>query len=139
MPEYSTPPLSAGLIATCREAGVCMLSTLSEDGELVSRPMKVNAVDDDGTFWFFASASSDKIGAFEHDQRANVAFVSGEQWVSVAGDIDLVDDTEAKERHWALKSRSFIADDPHDPELVLLRMRTHTARTWQPRDYTARV
>lgn len=131
-------PLSADLIATCRAAGVCMLTTLSEDGELVSRPMKVNAVDDDGTFWFFASASSDKVGAFEHDRRTNAAFVSGAEWVSVSGVIDLVDDTEAKERHWALKSRSFIADDPHDPELVLLRLRAQTIRTWQSRGHAVR-
>lgn len=138
MPEYSTPPLSEDLIATCRVAELCMLTTVSEDSELVSRPMKINAVDDDGTFWFFASASSDKVGAFEHDLRANLAFVSGGEWVSVAGVIDLVDDAEAKEHHWSLKSRSVIADDPHDPELVLLRLRTHTIRTWQPRAHAVR-
>lgn len=120
----------AEAVAAARGIGACMLTTVSEDGPLASRPMKLNAADDDGSFWFFASASSGTVRAIVRDPRVTLAFSSDRTWLAVTGEAGIVDDPQTRERHWDLKDRSFIAEDPSDPNLVLFRVRAISARSW---------
>lgn len=130
MQQESESATLAALGAAARGIGECMLTTVSEDGPLASRPMKVNAADDDGTFWFFASASSGTVRAILRDARVALAFSSGTTRLAVTGEAEIIDDAQSREHHWSLKDRSFIADDPHDPNLVLFRVRSISSRSW---------
>lgn len=130
MQQESESATLAEVAATARGIGTCMLTTVSEDGPLASRPMKLNAADDDGTFWFFASASSGTVRAISRDARVALAFSSGTTRLAVTGEAEIIDDAESREHHSNLKDRSFIADDPQDPNLVLFRVRSISSRSW---------
>jgi len=130
MRQESESTTLAEVAATARAIGTCMLTTVSEDGPLASRPMKVNAADEDGTFWFFASAASGTVRAISRDPRVSLAFSSGTTRIAVTGEAAIVDDQQSREHHWHLKDRSFIADDPQDPNLVLFRVRSLSSRSW---------
>lgn len=117
-------------VRSAREFGVCMFTTISEEGALDSRPMKVIAAEEEGSLWFFASASSALVRAISLDGRVSLAFHSGRSWLSVTGDAEIVNDHQAREHYWKLKDESFIAKHPHDPHLVLLRFRALGASAW---------
>ncbi|HLS33313.1 MAG TPA: pyridoxamine 5'-phosphate oxidase family protein, partial [Brevibacterium sp.] len=96
MRQESESTTLAEVAATARAIGTCMLTTVSEDGPLASRPMKVNAADEDGTFWFFASAASGTVRAISRDPRVALAFSSGTTRIAVTGEAAIVDDQQSR-------------------------------------------
>ena len=75
-----------------KDARIAMLTTVSADGSLVSRPMGVQDVDFDGDLWFFAEEGSHKVHEVEGGSPANAAFADSTAWVSVSGRAEVVRD-----------------------------------------------
>jgi general stress protein 26 len=124
-----TRPETARLAEALEDHGVAMM-TLNEPSGLASRPMTPLEVDRDGAIWFMTSAQA--LAAIVGDGTAvNLAFAdeSRGRYVSITGWAELVDDAMRKDELWTVAGRPWF-DGPHDPDLVLLRIRPLQAELW---------
>ena len=116
----------AGLV---EDIDICMLTTVSHDGKLLSRPMGALEMDPDGNFWFFTSESSTKAHQLE---SINVAFSAEDDatYVSVSGVGELVRDRARIDALWTLFAKPWFPRGKDDPDLVLLKVTTEVAEYW---------
>jgi len=109
-----------------------MLTTLEDDGTLHSRPMATQDVEFDGDLWFFTRADSPKVSEASAHRQVNVSFADPDasKFVSASGTADLVRDREKLEQYWKPAYKVFFPQGLNDPELVLLKVKVHTAEYW---------
>ena len=100
-------------------------------GDLHGRPLTVQDVDVDGTFWFLVSKSAGWTSAAGASIAANVAFNDAEdgRWVSVSGSARLVEDRERVREMWSPLYEAWF-DGADDPDVVLLRVDADSADYW---------
>ncbi|MEJ5868046.1 pyridoxamine 5'-phosphate oxidase family protein [Pseudokineococcus sp. 5B2Z-1] len=113
-----------------KDVKVCMLTTTGAAGRLVSRPMAVQEVEFDGDLWFFAEEDSSKVDQVRHGAHVNVAFASGDSWVSVAGDAEVVRDVAKAKELWNPGVEAWFPDGPEAPGIVLVKVHADTAEYW---------
>lgn len=111
---------------------IAMLTSVGSDGNLHSRPMTVQAVQDDGTVWFFTSANAS--AAYESDDncRVNVSYVDAKRsvFISISGAASISDDREKMAHLWDPRLSAWFPKGLDDPELRLLRVAIETAEYW---------
>lgn len=111
-------------------ARIAMLTTMSTEGQLVSRPMATQEVEFDGDVWFFSEADSPKVADIEADPRVNLAY-SQSNFVSLSGTAAIVRDPELKRQMWDANTAAWFADkDPEDPSVVLIHVSGDSAEYW---------
>ena len=107
-----------------------MLTTINEEGALVSRPLAVQEVKDDGDMWFFTSSTTSQVAQVRADSRVNVSFGKGTEWVSVAGTAEVVTDRQKIHELWNPAVEAWFPDGPDTPEVVLLHVESDSAEYW---------
>lgn len=109
-----------------------MLTTVTPDGALRSRPMATQQVRDDGELWFILSDSSAKARDLQEEHAVNVAYadVGRHRYVSVCGNAEIVHDKEKLRELWKPEMERFFPKGMHDPHLALMRVRIQTAEYW---------
>lgn len=113
------------------DSRLAMLTSIDRtEGRLVSRPMAVQQVEDDGTVWFFASDESPKADQLEVDPTVNVAFTSGSSWVSLAGRGAIVHDRAKIDELWNSGVEAWFPDGKDSPDVALLRIDPDSAEYW---------
>ena len=113
-----------------KDERIAMLTTVAEDGSLVSRPMGVQAVDFDGDLWFFAAADSHKVAEIARDSAANAAFSGTSSWVSLSGRATLVHDPDKIRELWNAVADAWVPDGPDTPGVGLIRLHAESAEYW---------
>src|ERR671919_756157 len=63
------------------DSHIGMFTTINEVGALVSRPLAVQDVKDDGDMWFFTGKGTSQVAHLGADPRVNVSFGKGAEWV----------------------------------------------------------
>jgi general stress protein 26 len=113
-------------------ARICMFTTMTPDGQHVSRPMAVQEVEFDGNLWFFAYAESAKVGEVGANPQVNVSFSNSKQseWTSIAGTAEVVIDREKAEELWSAPLKVWFPDGVETPGLVLLKVHADSAEYW---------
>jgi PPOX class probable F420-dependent enzyme len=109
---------------------VGMFTTVDEQGRLVSQPMAVQEVTEDGDLWFITERSSDKVRNIRAEPRVNVSFSSRDSWVSVAGSAEVLDDPAKLRELWNTFTDAWMEGGPENPENVLIRVSAGTAEYW---------
>lgn len=112
---------------------IAMMTTLDDAGNLVSRPMAVQEMDDDGVIWFFTKKSSPKLDQIEHHgQRVCLSFanVSDSSYVSVTGHAEELYNRAKIEELWSPAAKPWFPDGKDDPELTILKVTTDMAEYW---------
>lgn len=118
---------------------IAMMTTVDEQGNLVSRPMAALQVDEDGTIWFFTKRSSPKVGQIDNNQhKVNLAFadVSDADYVSVSGTAQELDDRTKVNELWNPQAKAWFPKGKDDPELILLKVHIDMAEYWNASDST---
>ncbi|MFD2572937.1 pyridoxamine 5'-phosphate oxidase family protein [Spirosoma soli] len=118
---------------------IAMMTTIDEQGNLVSRPMAAQQMDEDGTIWFFTQRSSPKVDQIDNNQhRVNLAFVSvsDASYVSVSGTADELDDRAKIDELWNPQAKAWFPKGKDDPDLILLKVHTDMAEYWNASDST---
>jgi Uncharacterized stress protein (general stress protein 26) len=105
-----------------------MLTTVSEEG-LVSRPMKTQDMDDDGSLWFLTQKDSGKFHELLRNRQVNVAY-AGKSFVSIRGTAELVEDVEKLKQFWNPMYKELLETTYDDPNLVLIKVNAETAEYW---------
>ena len=111
-------------------AHIGMLTTINEEGALVSRPLAVQDVKDDGDMWFFTSANTSQVAHIRANPAVNVSFGKRTEWVSVAGTAEVVTDRQLIHDMWNQVVEAWFPDGPDTPEVVLLHVDSDSAEYW---------
>ncbi|MCR1160236.1 MULTISPECIES: pyridoxamine 5'-phosphate oxidase family protein [Micrococcaceae] len=111
-------------------AKIGMVTTVNEQGALVSRPLAIQDVKDDGDMWFFTGLGTSQVAHVRNDPRVNVSFGKNTEWVSVAGNAEVVTDRQIIRDMWNQTVEAWFPDGPETPEVCLLRVDSESAEYW---------
>lgn len=112
------------------DSHIGMFTTINEAGALVSRPLAVQEVKDDGDMWFFTSANTSQVAHIRANPAVNISFGQRTEWVSVAGTAEVVTDRQLIHDMWNQVVEAWFPDGPDTPEVVLLRVDSDSAEYW---------
>ena len=112
------------------DSHIGMFTTVNEEGALVSRPLAVQEVKDDGDMWFFTSANTSQVAHIRANPAVNVSFGQRTEWVSVAGTAEVVTDRQLIHEMWNQVVEAWFPDGPDTPEVVLLHVDSDSAEYW---------
>lgn len=118
---------------------IAMMTTVDEQGNLVSRPMAALQVDANGTIWFFTKRSSPKVDQIDNNENhVNLSFadVSDAIYVSVSGTAQELDDRAKVDELWNPQAKAWFPDGKEDPDLILLKVHIDMAEYWNASDST---
>lgn len=116
---------------------VAMLTTM--DGEkMVSRPMGMQAPEQDATLWFFCHRTSDVADQVRADPRVVVA-LSDDDYLSVTGTAEVVFDPEKNRELWGPFVEAFMQCEPDDPEASLIKVSPQTIAYWDSPNAAAKL
>lgn len=109
-----------------------MLTTVTMDGTLRSRPMLTLEFDDEGQLWFFSSDESGKAHDLEGEKAVNLAYADPERqsYVSITGLASVVQDRAHSERLWQPRMEQYLPGGLDNPHLVLIRVQIEAAEYW---------
>lgn len=115
------------------DAKIAMLTTMTENGKHVSRPMAVQDVEFDSDLWFFTYADSDLVEQIAVHPQVNVAFSDQKHnnWISVSGAAQRVEDRAQAERLWNPFLKAWFPDGLETPNLTLVKVHAETAEYWE--------
>lgn len=111
---------------------VAMLTTVSPDGRLLSRPLSTCEIEQDGSLWFASVHDSEKVHDIEANPQVNVAYASRDRntYVSVAGRASIVRDRAVIDAMWKPGMGIFFKNGKDDPNLCLIRVEAESAEYW---------
>jgi general stress protein 26 len=111
---------------------VAMLTTVSADGTLRSRPMATQDVEFEGTLWFFTAAGSEKMSEIRQYPQVSVSYASADdhRYVSLSGRASLIHDAGKMKELWSPVYRAWFPQGTGDPDLALLRVDIDKAEYW---------
>jgi general stress protein 26 len=117
------------LVGRARSA---MLTTMTPDGDHVSRPMAVQETEFDGDLWFFVYDDSDKVRHIRANPKVNVAISNDpkSEWTSISGTAEVVHDPAKAESLWAKPLETWFPDGLQTPGLALIKVHAQVAEYW---------
>lgn len=122
-------PDTKKVIDIINDVKVAMVTT-SAGGRLVSRPLTVMEVQDDGDLWIFTSADAHVLSEIAAEPQVNASFAGSRRWVSLNGTASVVDDPAKKHELWNPLVEAFIPEGPDSPNAVLVRVASEHAEYW---------
>lgn len=105
--------------------------TTHGDGGLLSRPLTVIDVEQDGDMWFFCPADTEIVREVKAHGEVNVSFAGAKKWVSVSGRGTVVYEVEKKRELWNSMVDTFAPDGPDSLSTVLLHVESDSAEYWE--------
>lgn len=123
------------LASTISDINYTMLTTVSEDGSIHSRPMATQEIEVDnfdGNLWFFSKRDSHKNHAIENDQHVNLAYadVDKNRYVSISGRATINQDQIKMRELWRPSLKAWFPEGLNDPDLTLIGVRVESAEIW---------
>ncbi|MET0262179.1 MAG: pyridoxamine 5'-phosphate oxidase family protein [Rariglobus sp.] len=123
----------AHLCEMIKDLDFAMLTTVSEDGSLHSRPMSTQQIDSDrAELWFFTSIDSPKVEEIYHERTVGLSYASPSKnnYVSVSGRAYVVRDTDKAAELWTPFLKAWFPQGLNDPHIALLRVVIESAQYW---------
>ncbi len=110
----------------------CMLTTV-DAGQLRSRPMSTQELDEHGNLWFFTSEQTHKVEEIEKDDRVNAAYSKPEDdtFVSVSGRATVEKNRAKIEELWDPILKAWFPEGLDSPDLCLLKVDIESAEYWE--------
>jgi len=113
-----------------------MLTTRSQDGLLVSRPMQTQARRTGTNLWFMTSLETGKVEEIESDPQVNLAYYKDgtREFVSVSGRARIIRDRQTIHELYAPDWKAWLGDEggerdggPNDPRIALIEVTADSA------------
>jgi len=112
------------------KASIALVTTVAEDGSLVSRPLAVQQREFDGDLWFFTEDPSAKTAQVRANDQVNVAIQAGHGWLSISGRGSVSKDPATIDELWGTGAEAWFEQGRDDPAVALLRVHAETAEYW---------
>jgi general stress protein 26 len=133
--DSSDQPISK-LVEKISDVKIAMLSTLSEDGRLHSRPMYTQEIKEDGLIWFFTGKDSRKSREIERNPLVSLSYSNPDTdlYVSVSGRAILTADPTMVNELWKDSLKAWFPQGKEDPNIQLIRIKVEEAEYWDTPD-----
>ncbi|SEA91040.1 General stress protein 26 [Thalassobacillus cyri] len=116
-----------------KDEKVAMLTTLTPEGKLMSRPMRTQEVEmdmDKEEIWFITEKDTEKYRDIERNSAVNLAY-AGNSYVSISGTAEFVQDEDKKNDYWNKILGRLLNTSPDDPNVVLVKVTPEIAEYWE--------
>ena len=122
-------------LKTLAEDKICLLCTY-EGSDIVSRPMGTQAVDDDGTIWFFSARNSLKNLQVERESKVYLMYAdtSKHNYLSLKGNARIVNDREKIKELWNPMAKAWFENGEDDPDITLIRVIPDEGHYWDTKN-----
>lgn len=111
-------------------ARIALVTSVGEEGQLVSRPLAMQDREFDGTLWFFTQDPSPKTQQVKENDQVNVALQVDKGWVSIAGTATVSHDRAMIDELWNRHAEAWFENGKDDPSVALLKVKADTAEYW---------
>lgn len=117
------------------ENNICLFCT-TDEGKVSSRPMQTQGIDDDGTLWFFSKKESEKNLHLKKEDKVYLMYMetSKQQYLSLTGYAEVVDDHGKIEKLWNKKAKAWFSGGKNDPSLTLLKVTPELGHYWDTKN-----
>jgi general stress protein 26 len=107
-----------------------------QNGEIESRPMSTQGVDDDGTMWFFSHRDSHKNQQIENVDKVYLMYSDQDKhhYLSLAGYAEVVVDKAKIEEYWNPFVKAWFEGGKDDPAITLLKVTPVDGHYWDTKD-----
>ena len=112
-----------------KDYDIGMMTNINEGGKLVSHPMTRQGEMKDDAIWFFSKRDSEKVRELEKNNSVNISF-TGDDYISVSGDVEVVDDVMMKKELWSKGLEAFYDCGPESEEIILLKVNIDSLEYW---------
>ena len=117
--------------ALVEAAKIAYVTTVTPEGQLVSRPLAVQQRGDfDGDLWFFTADPSNKTAQVQVNDQVNVAFQADNGYVSISGTGTVSHDRTVIDELWNRGAEAWFEGGKADPHVALLQVRAESAEYW---------
>jgi general stress protein 26 len=115
-----------------KDIRIAMLTTIDQAGDLHSRPMATQEMDESGSLWFFTSDESSKISELQRNNKVQISYSSesSDTYVSVSGIAELVKDRQKIDELWSDTLKTWFPNGKNDPQIALLKIELYKAEYW---------
>lgn len=107
-----------------------MLVTRAGNGDLRARPMHLARAEEDGTLHFATDAESAKADEIHANPEVNVAFQGDNEYLSLSGRAELVDDRELIDELYSPAWKVWFPRGKDDPDLRILTVSARRGEYW---------
>ena len=99
---------------------------------LEPRPMAIQDIDDDGSFWFFSDKNSHKNRQIAKDPRVQILLTNGakSEYLSVEGTAEISRDQARIDELWTGWAKTWFTEGKDDPALTLIKVTLKTGHYW---------
>lgn len=114
-------------------SNIALLTSVTADGTLHSRPLSTREVDlENNALWFIAASNFSKAERILHDKEVALAYMSadGQIYASVSGRAQVVHDRAKTQELWSPPAATRFPKSVDDPRLVLLRVSVTAIEFW---------
>lgn len=115
-------------------ARIGLLTTVDDEGRLLSRPLATVEAEFDGDVWFFTQDPSHKVDQVHRNNQVNVAYESGKGYLSIAGTAEIVHDRAKIDEYWNPAAEAWFEQGKDDPTIALLKVHAESAEYWASTD-----
>jgi len=110
---------------------ICLFCTYEDEG-IESRPMSTQAVDEDGTLWFFSNKTSHKNKQLKLDRRVYLMYMETGKvhYLSLSAMAEIVVDKEKAKELWNPFVKAWFEQGVDDPDLTLIKVTPSEGHYW---------
>jgi general stress protein 26 len=136
MPAHNARAHAAALQDRIGSMRFAMFTTRDQNGHLVSQPMTLQQVDDEGGLWFYTRITTELWENIAHEPEVNVSFANNDDstYVSVSGHAERVVERARIHALWNPMVQAWFPAGPEDEHVVLVRVMPHAAEYWDAND-----
>ena len=112
---------------------ICMMTTVSQDGSMHSRPMALQNEPFEGTMWFLTRNTSEKVGQIAQDQHVTLTFTepSDSKYITLRGRASVNEDRGKIKKLWNPMYKAWFPAGENDPEIAVMRVDVSEADYWE--------
>lgn len=117
------------------DGAVCLFCT-HVNGNIISRPMATQQVDDEGAIWFFSARESDKNRQLMENATVHLMYMneSKQRYLSLTGFANIVVDRQKAKDLWSPMAKAWFEEGVDDPDLTLLKVMPEEGHYWDTKN-----
>lgn len=112
-----------------------MLTTVSQNGFIHSRPMMTQDREAGADLWFVTSINSEKVDEIKANPKVGVLYYrdADNAYVSVSGTAHIEQDRDLIRKKWKESWRAWFPDGPEQADVALIKVDAQEAEYWEPK------
>lgn len=130
--EHLTGAEAVKKIRDIAQNEIALFGTKTEQFPLTVRPMATQAVEDDGSLWFFSAKDSQKNGEIAGNASVQLLYAlpGKSEYLSLEGEARISHDRARIDRLWTSFAKAWFSEGKDDPNLTLIQVRPTNGHYW---------